>query len=212
MVAEKDSALVNELIRQVPAASRRLVEQYFVPLSRLLRKHLPFVPNESVDDAAYDALLALIQSPQNFDPKQSSLLTYLYRIAKNKVIDLFQLHQRRKLEIFVGGSVALAQAEENNYRAGQISERMPIHDKNETLPPDIMQLLEKILPDSRDRRIWDMICDGRQDTADYAQLLGITHLPLNEQKAEVKRHRERVSKRVRRHQDEFRKRFFGEAL
>ncbi|GEM_PF-791437 len=208
----KENVLVSDLLLGEPVASRHLVERYYIPLSILLRKHFPFVPNEAVEDAAYDALLAVIQSPQNYDAARSSLLTYLYRIAKNKVVDLFKVQKRTEFEIFVGGTVALAQKEENNYRAEHYSDNMLVWTEGETLPPDITQLIDEILPHPLDRQIWDMICEGRKDTNDYAQLLKITHLPLSEQQAEVKRQRERVNKRIRRRQGEFRKRLFGEEL
>lgn len=204
--------LIHNLLLGTPTASRLLVERYFVPLSIGLHKQFPFMPNEALEDAAHDALVALIQSPQQYDPTRSNLLTYLARIARNKMIDLWEKSQKQTFEIFVGGSVALEQAEENNFHRGQYSDNTLLGNESEILPENIIQLINEILPNPIDRQIWDMICDGRQDIGDYAQLLEITHLAVSEQKAEVKRQRERVHKRIRRRQEEFRKRLFGEEL
>jgi RNA polymerase sigma-70 factor (ECF subfamily) len=155
-----------------------------------------------IDDAVTDALLALIKTPERYDPRQSSLLNYLARIGHNKLVDALREWARHRNLHFVGGTVELAQIEENNYREGPAQTD---HSAEDTLPPEVEQLLYTILPDPTDRCVWDLICQGRTAVADFAEVLSITHLPAEQQRAEVKRHRDRVQKRVRRRQDAFRR-------
>jgi RNA polymerase sigma-70 factor, ECF subfamily len=160
--------------------------------------------DEIVMDAAHDALLALIEHPQRYDPALGSLMNYLAHIGNHKVNDqLRSLQRRRDREDAVGGIVELARVEENNYREGS---NTPDHlGESATLASDIERLLYEILPDSRDRQIWELICQGRTAVVDYATVLQITHLLPCQQRIEVKRHRDRVQKRVRRQQDRFRR-------
>ena len=66
-------------------------------------------------------------------------------------------------------------------------------------------LLSEILSDPRDRRVWELVCDGRTPVEEFAAALGLQHLPPGDIRAEVKRQRDRVVKRVQRRREEFRR-------
>lgn len=184
-----------------PTASRQLLYAYQKPMQAILRQQFPVFDAEIVGDAVSDALLALIQKPERYDAEQGTVLNYLLHIGKHKLLDSLRAYQRKNSVDYVGGNVELALVEEKQYREGNFAEPM---DREDSLPSEVEQLLQAILPDPRDRKIWELICQGRTSVADYATLLGITHLAISEQKAEVKRQRDRVQKKVRRKQDAFR--------
>jgi RNA polymerase sigma-70 factor (ECF subfamily) len=195
--------LHRALLDRDPVAPRRLANACLERLYRILRKTFPLLSEETLRDAASDALLALILHPNRYDPKQSSLLNYLTHIAQNYAYCALRKSQRQQQRVtFVGGLVELDQAAANN--PWQIGEADPLTDPD-TLPPEVEALLHETLPAPQDRHIWNLICEGRVDYAEYAAILGITHLPLAEQKRAVKRHRDRVQKRVLRQKERFRR-------
>jgi RNA polymerase sigma factor (sigma-70 family) len=199
--------ILRDLRNGEPTAPRRIVTRMLPPLLALLRRQFFVLPRETLEDAAHDALLALIQAPERYDPARFRLLAYLGQIARNKVVDNIRVWARHRNIQFVGGSVELAQVEANSYRVDQIQSDL-IAPENDDLPLEVEALLRQTLPDTQDRRLWELICEGRKDTAEYAALLGISHLALDEQQAEVKRQRERVAKRVRRRRKEFQRLLF----
>ncbi len=54
------------------------------------------------------------------------------------------------------------------------------------------------LPDPVDRAIVELMLDNVRDTAVYANVLGIQARPAKEQRADVKRYKDRLRKRLRR--------------
>jgi hypothetical protein len=100
----------------------------------------------------------------------------------------------------VGGDVELARVE-----AKHVDERDLCGMEPELLSPEVEALLSEALPDLRDRRVWDLVCDGRTPVEEFAAVLGLQHLPPSEMKVEVKRHRDRVVKKVQRRREEFRR-------
>jgi len=193
--------LHRALLEGDPAASERFATACGPRLRALLKRRHAAMPRELITDAATDAILAFITHPERYRPEMGSVFNYLLHIADNRLRDEWRKLRRRR-EISVGGSVELALVEAN-YQGER--ERQPITDDPDALPPEVEALLHDILPDPCDRQIWNLICQGHGSTAEFAALLGIAYLPLEEQQAEVKRHRDRIVKRIQRRRQEFRR-------
>lgn len=55
------------------------------------------------------------------------------------------------------------------------------------------------LDDDRDRRLLGLLLDGDTSTEAAADALGIGHLPVEEQRIEVKRNKDRMKAKIKRH-------------
>jgi RNA polymerase sigma factor (sigma-70 family) len=196
--------LHRRLLDGDPTASRDLFQALNGPLFSLLRQHGVALPREDVEEAASDALLELFAHPERYDLDQGTLLNFLVTIGKRRLIDRLRARKRRPQEIslsLVGEDVAQP--------AGETNQWAEAWSETDELDPDLRELLQEVLPDERDRRMWELVCQGRTAVVEFAGLLGIADRPPDEQKAVVKRERERVVKRVRRRRQEFARRLWG---
>lgn len=187
-----------------PIAPDQLVSEYLVPLQTSLRRGWLLLPREAVQDAVVDALLTYLQRPDAFDPQRSpSLLAYLKMIASRRLTDALRKQMRlNKRERSVGGVVEINQYG-SNMSAGTWPPAFDEEGDPDALPPEIEEMLNNLFPEPRDRRLLKLICQGRQETSAYAAILGIGSLLESEQRRIVKQHRDRILKRLRRHQKEF---------
>jgi DNA-directed RNA polymerase specialized sigma24 family protein len=187
-------------------APDQLVSECLVPLQAALRRRWFTLPRDVVEQAAIDAILTYLQRPLAFDPQRClSLCAYLKVIADRRLTDALRKQMRiKKREISVGGVVELERYQTNRAIEAESAASTGGSDPD-TLPPELEKLLMELLPDPRDRRILHLICQGRQETAAYAALLGIGSLPNSEQRRIVKQHRDRILKRLIRRREEFRR-------
>jgi FixJ family two-component response regulator len=88
------------------------------------------------------------------------------------------------------------------YQDSQPNEQAASADEH-ALSPEMERLVDEILPDPRDRKLLALIVEGRTEVDSYATALGISHLPEEERRVHVKRHRDRVLKRLQRRRAAF---------
>jgi len=184
-----------------PDGLRRLFDAAAVPLNRALRRAFPLRPDEEIRDGVHDALLAIIERPESYDPRQGSLLNLLVHIGRRRLVDRIRRWRRRD-DREIGGvevddSMTNGTGELGREAVGRI------------VGEEVSALLEQILPDPRDREVFKLACDGRTAVDEFAAVLGIAHLPPEERKAQVKRERDRVMARVRRRREVFRELLLG---
>jgi RNA polymerase sigma-70 factor (ECF subfamily) len=185
-----------------PTASEALARECLMPLVRILRRRHLAVPRDILIDAASDALLSLIQQPARFDSRRSGLLTFLTTVAERRMIDHLRSATRSaSREVYAWGPHTVCADARAAY---------PTNSASDTLPEELSSLIHEALPDPADRELLCLICEGRQNVEDFAALLGIGHLPLDEQRRAIKRSRDRVLNRLRRRRDAFRRAWSGE--
>jgi RNA polymerase sigma-70 factor, ECF subfamily len=193
---EQLTSIHQRLLAEEPTAPQELVNTCVARLYAILKRHFAFVPREEVQDAVHDALLALIVRPELYEPARGSLVN----IGRNKLVDQVRKFKRRGAEIAMDGTVELAELE-----AKYLHEHGYAGIEPEPMPAEVEALLSEILPESRDRQVWDLVCEGRTPVEAFAAVLGLGHLPPEEMKTAVKRHRDRVIKKVQRRREEFRR-------
>ena len=200
--ADELPRLHRALLRRDPKAPDRFADACLPRLRSLLKARHAFLPPDLAEDAATDAVLFLLETPERYQPERGSLLNFLLLIATSKLRDRWRKAKREGVD-FVGGieNVELRLVETNYYREGveQSDRRDP-----DALPPEMEAELRALLPDPIDRKIADLIMEtGRGDVAEYAAVLGIAHLPEGERAAIVKRNRDRVMKKLQRNRAKF---------
>jgi RNA polymerase sigma factor (sigma-70 family) len=199
---ELHAKLHRDLCNGDPTAPEALVREFLTPLVRILRRRHLVLPREMLVDAASDAIIALIQRPERFQPQRSSLLTFLVTIADRRLIDYLRaMNRRASREVYIGGAQNLGES----LVSGEAHASYSVSDVTDALPPEIQKLVADVLPDQRDRDLLDLICEGRNSIDEYASLLGLNGLPIQEQRAAIKRNRDRVLNRLRRRREEFRR-------
>jgi RNA polymerase sigma-70 factor (ECF subfamily) len=192
--------LHQRLLQRDPVAPAELAEAFLEVLVRRVRARARSTQDDSlVYDAVVDALLAYVQEPAKFDPAKSSLLTYLTMSAYGDLRNALARERRRKkrevpLEdvehrLSVGNSPVEAIED-------AILERYGI-----STPEGRTVLLRRVseeFPDPQDRRLLDLMLHDERKTAAYSAVLGIQGSSPEEQRQTVKRHKDRITKRLQR--------------
>lgn len=197
-------------------APRVLFSLCLEPLVKTLRLKAPKTAREEMwQDAAIDAILELIARPHRYDPRKSAVLTYLSVIAQRRLIDALRRETRQtqvtSLETdlasqsFVAGEDESANTllerldQRGDSSQWQLGEAQVLLESSEERAR-LDGILREILPDARDRRAFELIAQGRVATEELAAALELEELPVAEQRKEVKRHRDRIMKRIQRQQ------------
>lgn len=143
-----------------------------------------------VEEAVGSALLEYLDDPRRYDPNKSSLLDYLRMAAYRDYLNAVDKEKRR---------AALSLSHDDGRERDIVDDTQAIHQLVQRI--DMESLFQEIavaFDDPTDRQIVGLLLDGERNYAFYAQALDITHLPDEEQNAQVKRVKDRVAKRLRR--------------
>jgi RNA polymerase sigma-70 factor (ECF subfamily) len=186
-------ALHHRLLRGDRLASEELARLMLPLLQEELTRRFPRADEQLVSDGVIDAVLDYCASPQQFDPSKDVpldrfLATAAWRNVGNLLIGE---RRRRRREKKAGGEkreadVALEPAARN------------IRREEEEQWAERRSAILAALDDLKDREIMALRLDGVRDTAAYARILLITDLPIQRQREEVKRHKDRITRFLRR--------------
>lgn len=184
------------LLEGDPAAPGDFAEAFLGELVQRLRaKARPSCEDASVRDAATDALLDYVQHPSKFKPNKSALMTYLTMAAYRDLLNSVAKEQRRRCR-----EVPLQVVEEtldqgnnevepeNGVLDGMTAEKRT----------ELLQTVSKMFPDARDRAFLELMMNGERKTSAFCRVLGIQTLTPDEQRRAVKRHKDRITKRLQR--------------
>jgi RNA polymerase sigma-70 factor, ECF subfamily len=180
-----------ELLGGDAIAFSKIAELFLPPLVETLSRKFhnlsdPHLPNHAVADA----LLTYLAAPQKFDPARGKLFTYLWVAAHSDLLNHIEAerkHTSRKVN-------------------EKVVELRPVHAVNEMegeQDPEAELLLAEqasliqmkintIISDESDRKIVALMLDGVRETTSYAEILGVSGSPPTEQKALVKRTKDRI--------------------
>jgi RNA polymerase sigma-70 factor (ECF subfamily) len=192
----------KRLLSGDPVASAEFARVYMEPLVRYLRRRHPEVNDETLAwDAATNAVLDYAENPSSFDPKKSGLFGYLKMASHRDLLNALEKERRRgasersaglrAVELSPGGGKEL-QRDEDVERVGERTEL------DEERSQRIMEKVYEALPDPRDRRMLELMMDEVRETEAFAEVLGIRDRDEAEQRKTVKRHKDRIKKRVQR--------------
>jgi RNA polymerase sigma factor (sigma-70 family) len=197
-----ERALHARLLAGDLTASSELAETYLAPLVARLRRSYRNVDPELIESAAIDAVLELAEHPHRYDPARSRLRGYLYMAARRDLLNALQRIKRRAAHeqpfaaLAPSGSVAFAPPA-RNLQASEVDDPLEQLAQQEAGDPQLLAAIQRACSE-QEWAMFQLMLEGENDTAAYAQVLGITHLSAREQAREVKRVRDRLRKRVRR--------------
>jgi RNA polymerase sigma-70 factor (ECF subfamily) len=193
MDTAEDIALHLRLIAGDPTATLDSIERWLPQLVRSLGMRFAQVASEDehiITTAAIDALLSYTANPQKYDPARGTLSYYLYMLAYGDLLNALRSRSKRsKTEIPIPAADPSALIE-NSDIANKVAGSLDAH--------ATLDRVRAVLTGPEDHLILSLMLAGERSTAVYAQALGISHLPESEQRAIVKRHKDRISRRLER--------------
>lgn len=202
---EQAHQLHQRLLQGDPLAPAELVETFMEELVRRLRARArPLRDDDLILDASTDTLLAYAQQPTKFDPAKSSLLTYLTMSAYGDLLNMLAREYRKKKREIPLEDVEHSLSVGNNMveeAEDEVLERYGISTIEKAL---LLRRVVEEFPDPVDRQLLNLMLSGERKTTAYSAVLGIQDSDRGEQKQIVKRHKDRLTKRLQRLGGKFR--------
>jgi len=197
----------ERLLSGDPVASSKLAEKLaeklanavFGRLIRKLRQRFPqLASSEMIDEACADAVMSYIKRPEQFDcDRGKSLFNYLLMSADGDLRNALAKAKRRRAKENVMAGVELESV------AGNEESEAGCLDAESNLP-SVQIVIERLFDDPTDQRLAEMILDGERLTTAFAAVLGLERLPVKDQRKQVKRHKDRIKKKLSRSRGEIR--------
>ena len=186
-----------------PAARGEIFLRYYEALQTHLRIYVTrknlFLRtghiDELVDDAAIDALVSYFARPESYDPGRRSFLGYLKMSAEGDFKNRLTREVGREAGI-ESSVVRLDDDAWNNVADAGIDPVDAIED--EQAAAALMTLAEDIAESDAERTVLRYMLERERKVAVYAMALGLTARTPKEQRTEVNRIKDRLSKRLKR--------------
>jgi RNA polymerase sigma factor (sigma-70 family) len=186
----------QRLLQGDPTAPSEVILAYLEPLTRRLRQRFPDVQDQTlIQDAVTDALFQYVQFPGRFDPTKSNLPSYLTMAARGDLLNALareRRHSSRQVPVEAVAEAALP----GNTLVKDESPGSAAEDR--MVASQVMHHVLQQVPDPRDREMLKLMLAGERKTIRYAELLQIERHSEAEQRRIVKRHKDRLKKRLQR--------------
>jgi RNA polymerase sigma-70 factor (ECF subfamily) len=186
-------ALHDRLLRGDRLASEELSRLLLPPLVEEIGRRFRTTDEQIISDGVIDAVLDYCGDPHQFNTdKGVPLDRFLAKAAWRNVENLLTGERRRKQRERKVGS----KKREADVALDPVARNIR--------QEELRQLDEKqaamfaALDDPKDKEILRLKLDGVRDTARFARVLDITHLPVARQREEVRRHKDRIIRFLRR--------------
>jgi RNA polymerase sigma-70 factor (ECF subfamily) len=190
--------LADDVTAPAELAQVVLEESVIEPLIQQLRRDFPKLNEpDLLYDSIIDALMNYIKRPSQFDPTKRSFLGFLAMAARMDLLNALRQKQYWKKEISLE-DVELPSG------AGNIwVEEESLQDRFDS--QKMWEEVCKLFPELRDLEILKLIMAGEKKTEAFAKVLQIENRSPEEQRKEVKRHKDRIQKRLERYGKAIRK-------
>ena len=187
------------LVAGDPVAPAELAERYLDILVVRVAGAYPGLDDDLYGDAAETALVSLIKNPVSYDPQRSSLENYLALSARRDLLNLVRSRQRQQgaasgfsvVELSVESTETIAD-DDPGVDPAAVLERA-----DDDRPPGWLQEITAVWT-YQEREFLDLMQENERRTSRYAEVLCIADLAPAEQRAEVKRMKDRLTRRIQR--------------
>lgn len=188
-----DLALHLRLVAGDPTAVHDCIVRWLPDLVRMLSAQfsaVAYMDQHFIHTAAHDALMEYTSNPYKYDPQRASLKYYLLRSARGDLLNALRRDNTQR------GKAISIELVEQSLSGGNISLEEHVIQKADARAAwnDVLA----VITDPLDRRMLALMLQGERATAAFVEVLGARHLSTREQKALVKRHKDRISKRLER--------------
>jgi DNA-directed RNA polymerase specialized sigma24 family protein len=196
--ADPHQHLHQRLADRDPTAPDDFADTFLAALINWLTDHNRGVHPDLVNEAAEEAILAVIRNPGSYHPQDSGLETYLRMSAQADLRNLLSretTHRSRneRLEVveLSAGSGKYTGREDDPSLGLMIEEELAI--LAEHVPDSVRAGLTDV-----EARVLELMLRRERRTAIYADACGVADRPAKEQRRLVKRIKDRLQKRIER--------------
>ncbi len=197
---EEELALHRRLLDGDVTASVDLATWFLEPLiAWLVEKNSLKVPKDLCIEAAEDAVIALVKSPTSFKPaRRMRLFAYLRMSAQGDLRNILRREGReRQHEISLEDVDLSGHAGKYLAEDGDQLRLLEVQEESARATEEVVAPTRDGLTEAESRAL-DLVLQGERKTAVFAEALGIADLPQNDQRAEVKRVKDKLKKRIER--------------
>jgi RNA polymerase sigma-70 factor (ECF subfamily) len=183
----------ERLLAADPVAPTELAEAMWKPLvMELEKKHPRLSASDFLRDAVTDALISYIKQPTQFDPAKRGLFGFLVMAAEGDLRNaLAKTTRRRQREVSIEEVELVGGSGKGRLEAPDLDARLNVQ--------RMLGKIEELFKDSRDREAVELLMEGERATEAFARVWGLERLPAKDRAREVKRHKDRIKKMLRRH-------------
>ena len=188
----------RRILQDDATAFAELCESVLPALVQFLQGRFSDQDSHLCESTAIDCLLKYYQTPKIYDPKQISLFAYLRMAARYDLLSAVdketRLHQRlTSLEEL--GDGRHTQKDEPQDSQAVLDDLLQRH--TDWSFTEIVQALEAQLDREEKRCLWLML-EGVRENARYVEVLDLAEMDETDQRAEVKRVKDRLAKKLQR--------------
>jgi hypothetical protein len=172
-------------------------------LVRRVRRSVGGIDESQVRSTCCQTLARYLLSPEEYEPSRGPLLAWLTLDARGDVLNELASARARR-EVVDVATVELRGGTGNVFTEAaalsSVEEEALDHADPYDLPPDVLATIREHAAgfSPEDAAMIELMGEGVRETAAYAEVLGITHLPAPEQQAAVKREKDRLTRRLER--------------
>jgi len=190
---EFETQLHTRLLQGDITATAEIAEHLLFNLIGRLHRRYPHLDDAHlVDTAVHEAMMQYFQHPEWYDPRRAALSSYLLMSADGDL--------RNMLKGERGNAVFTATSLDDSEQEGTISlvDGFDLEHEVASTFSTTWSHLQNHLPNPVDQEIVQLMLDNVRETETYADTLGIQNSPHREQQRIVKRHKDRLRKKLRR--------------
>ncbi|GAC1639433.1 MAG: hypothetical protein NVS4B2_28880 [Chloroflexota bacterium] len=199
---EEALGLHRRLLEGDVVASSEVAMAYLDWLAEWVIARNPSVDRHLCETAAEDALLGLMRRPASYKPERASLEAYLRMSASGDLKNALRSEARRRqrqanleaVELSPDMRKYLQDGDGDPARIVEIREWRDERMRETIAVPQAV--LDGLSP--QEREVLELMHIKERKTEIFAAVLGISHLPPDDQRSEVKRVKDRLTKRVER--------------
>lgn len=201
---EREARRLHVRVLEGDRTALSMLAELVVPplVRRLARKH-PERAGDEIETAVHDAFLTYMKAPSKYDPARSALFAYLFISARGDLLNAINSQKRRDGRIEQLGNRVADEGDESEPLLelpgpADTARTAALNLRNGEIDANIARLF----PDSEDWGILHLMIHGVRETEQYAIEMGIEALPIEEQRTQVKRAKDRIRAVCLRHKDE----------
>ena len=190
----------ERLLNNDPTASAECAEEAIRPLTKRLENRYPQLRgSDLLVDAVTDAVFSYLRRPKQYDPTKRGLVGYLSMAAEGDLKNaLAKQHRRKERELPLDDVDLEVVAGNRVLETGDSPSEIDLD--------EIRTGVNALFYDPRDRQLAELVLEGERSIKLFARILGVENLPIDEQRREVKRHKDRIKKRLERYGQNTRRR------
>jgi len=178
--------LATDLISGVATAPGEIFSAFLDPITQFLTQRFRFADSQQHETAAADAIIAVVQSPNRYDPNKLPFAKFLRMVASRKMMNLVAKEARHRKKISLASV-----AEPADYRN---------HSPNDNALSweDPRLVAEMTAFNPTESAVLEMMRRGYRNTADFSTIPELAGVEPNELAKLVKRWKDRIKARLKR--------------